>query len=93
MNIPKYTQMLVNWYDTGDHKIGKHQDNEKEIYRNEKGEISVLSISLTDETGLERIFRLKPYGKGKNREDVELINGLFLVMSGLWDGKSEIFLT
>ncbi len=84
---PKFNQILVNWYESGDHYIGPHSDDETQLYKNENGESFIFSITLTDELETSnyqnRIFRLKPKGKGRKRLDIETENGSIIIMSGL----------
>lgn len=76
-----YNQALINWYEP-EHYIGLHSDDEGQLLKNNKGELTVYSISLQP-IGQPRIFRLKPKGGGKDRLDIVAENGLVLVMGGL----------
>lgn len=81
----KFNMCFVNWYRNGLDYIGYHADNEPQIYRDKKGRINVLSISI----GSTRSFLLKP----NDNDDVtvgnivnhrtELGHGSVIAMRGL----------
>ena len=82
-----YNQCLVNWYEDGNHYIGPHPDNEKELLVVDN-RISVFSYTLLECESLDgvklhkRTFRIKPKGKGKYRLDITLNHNMILIMGG-----------
>lgn len=82
-NTKGFNQSFVNWYVTGDHYIGPHSDDESQIKVSADGETVILSLNF-QEGPVNRIFRIKPKGKGlgKERIDIDMPNGLVLVMGG-----------
>jgi len=94
-----FNEILVNWYENGEDYIGAHSDDEKQMVLGPNGESIVYSLTLQEEPG-NRIFRLKPKlpskGSisgderkriGKERIDMELKNGVVVVMGGLCQKK------
>lgn len=95
--LESFNEVLVNWYVDGTHGIGMHQDDERDMRLGKNGETNVFSITFqeyTEEKRGNRTFRLKPYTKnvedtetrktlGKERVDIEMPNGLVLVMGGV----------
>jgi len=93
--LEKFNESLMNWYEE-DHYIGKHADDEKDMRLGSGGETNVFSITFQEYTETKvgnRIFRMKPTTKrvkdpelkkklGKERVDIEMPNGLILVMGG-----------
>jgi alkylated DNA repair dioxygenase AlkB len=87
-------QLLANWYEDGKHYIGAHSDDERDIIKEPNGDIIVFSYTLQDSIHENnRLFRLKPkVGKhltdeekrilSKERIDIELVDGLLLIMGG-----------
>ncbi len=69
---------LMNWYESGNHYIGLHSDNEPELYPHSP----ILTLSL----GATRTFRLAPKSNMRNRQqhclDVEVAHGDLLIMGG-----------
>jgi alkylated DNA repair dioxygenase AlkB len=76
----KFNMCFVNWYHSGNDYISLHSDDEEQIYRDKKGRINILSISI----GETRRFVLKPNDdkKGFNQE-VSLEHGSVILMGGL----------
>lgn len=86
----QFNMCFVNWYEDGAHYIGWHGDDERELYKNKRGETLVFSISL----GQKRRFlmRVHPKKRGVVQEkgasskpelEVTLGHGDCLVMGGL----------
>ena len=69
-----FNQILVNWYQDGNHYIGAHRDNETMIIPDS----NILTISL----GQERIFRIRNYKTKKIVDDIPLKNNTVVVMVG-----------
>jgi alkylated DNA repair dioxygenase AlkB len=71
-----YNSCLINWYADGEHYIGPHRDDERELQRG----AGIMSISL----GAERVFRIKDaLTKGdKLRLDLPLKDRTYLIMYG-----------
>lgn len=94
--LETFDEVLVNWYVDGTHGIGSHQDDEHDMRLGPNGKTNVFSITFqeyTEEKIGNRTFRMKPYTKivedassrkrlGKERVDIEMPNGLVLVMGG-----------
>lgn len=84
----RFNEVLINWYQDGNHHIGAHSDDERQLNKSEKGETIVYSITFQD-GGLSRRLRLKPKVRRKDgkpnmdRLDITLSDGLLLVMGGL----------
>lgn len=80
-----FNQSFVNWYENGEHYIGPHSDDESQIQLSPEGETTIVSLNF-QEGPVNRIFRIKPKGKGKGlgkeRLDIEMPNGIALVMGG-----------
>jgi len=70
-----FNMCLVNWYDTGDHNIGRHSDDERQLVKNSP--IAGLSWGST------RTFKLAPK-KGVNgyKLDLPVNDGDLIVMGG-----------
>jgi len=78
----KFNMCFLNWYPDGNHYIGYHSDDEKQLYKNEKGETLVYSISL----GQERHFLVRSKQPGKLKErtlSLPLPNNGVILMGGL----------
>ena len=60
----QFNMAFVNWYMDGNQYIGYHPDKEAELYKNERGETLVFSISF----GAERRFLLKSMSTKKVKE-------------------------
>ena len=71
-----YNSCLVNWYENGEHYIGPHRDDERELIKNSE----IMSISL----GAERIFRIRDYAtKGDQyKQDIIVRDKTYLIMCG-----------
>ena len=69
-----FNQILVNWYQDGNHYIGAHRDDEKMIVPDSP----ILSISL----GQERIFRIRKYKTKEIIDNILLRNKTVLAMLG-----------
>ena len=52
----KFNMALLNWYQDGNHNIGYHSDDERQLVQNKNGDSIVFSISL----GQQRELTLKP---------------------------------
>ena len=77
---PQFNMILLNWYENGNHYIGLHADDEKQLLKNSKGETLVFSISF----GATRTFRLKSKNEDDTENvDIELNNGDALLMGGI----------
>ena len=76
----EYKQMLMNWYETGSHYIGKHSDNERLIIP----QSNIYSFSF----GAERVFRIRGKkhtsvgDKPQLRLDLAMPHGTLIVMGG-----------
>ncbi len=88
-----FNGVLLNWYSDGTQYIGPHSDSETNVNLGPNGEMVVVSMTFQEGPN-RRIFRMKPkakFGKtaeerkrlGKERVDIEMPNGLVLVMGGL----------
>ena len=69
----QYNMMLINWYEDGNHYIGFHSDDEKNL----NYEAPIITISL----GASRNFVIKSNDK-KYKKKIELKNYDVLVMGG-----------
>jgi alkylated DNA repair dioxygenase AlkB len=69
----KFNQMFVNWYKDGNHYIGKHSDDEKQLRKDSP----IVSVSL----GATRKFRIRKKGE-KGFRDILLPHGTVIVMGG-----------
>lgn len=79
----QFNMILANWYTDGNHYIGWHSDDEKELYLNQRGETLVFSISF----GQQRRFLLKEKQKKGEKTKVkavtlELSDSSCIVMGG-----------
>jgi alkylated DNA repair dioxygenase AlkB len=70
----KFNQALVNFYGDGNHYMGRHSDDEKEIIPRS----AIFSASF----GQERIFRIRERKSKKIVQDFVMKNGTYLVMAG-----------
>jgi len=88
-----FNQTLLNWYPNATQYIGMHSDDESDMRVGENGESIVVSMTFQEGCTL-RTFRMKPKSKlgktkevrrilGKERVDIDMSNGLVLVMGGL----------
>lgn len=88
-----FNQTLLNWYPDATQYIGMHSDDESDMRVGENGESIVVSMTFQEGCTL-RTFRMKPKSKlgktkeerrilGKERVDIDMSNGLVLVMGGL----------
>jgi len=88
-----FNQTLLNWYPNATQYIGMHSDDESDMRVGENGESIVISVTFQEGCTL-RTFRMKPKSKlgktkevrrilGKERVDIDMSNGLVLVMGGL----------
>jgi alkylated DNA repair dioxygenase AlkB len=69
-----FNQVMVNWYESGLHYIGKHSDSEAQLIPG----LPIVSISL----GAERKFRIRDKQTGAIVSDIPLPNLRVLVMGG-----------
>jgi alkylated DNA repair dioxygenase AlkB len=74
----QFNMVFINWYMNGNQYIGYHPDSEDELYKNERGETLVFSISF----GAERRFLLKSIATKKVKE-FKLGDNSCLLMAGL----------
>ena len=70
----KFNQVLVNWYENGQHYIGAHTDNEPQIIKNSP----ILSISL----GAERIMRIRFKETNEIVKDIIFKDRSYIIMCG-----------
>lgn len=70
----EYQQMLINWYEDGNHHIGPHSDDERDLVPNS----SIYSFSF----GATRTFRIRNKQSKKIVLDLELPNNSLVVMEG-----------
>ena len=82
MGVKSFNSGLLNWYKDGLMYIGSHSDDTGNLSLNKKKETLVWSISLQEEFGLSRIFRVKPKTGGNDRLDIRTGNGVVVVMGG-----------
>jgi len=69
-----FNSLLVNWYENGNHYIGPHSDNTKQLVTDSP----IVSISL----GQTRIFRIRDKKTKEILKDIELKNKSIVVMCG-----------
>ncbi|KAL4421409.1 hypothetical protein ABPG75_010700 [Micractinium tetrahymenae] len=69
----RFDEILLNWYENGQHCIGKHHDDETQLIQG----APIISISL----GAERTFRIRATS-GERRRDIAMPHGTVLVMGG-----------
>ncbi len=69
-----FDQTLINWYENGQHYIGAHSDDERDI----KIGSPILSVSL----GATRKFRIRSKETKAVVLDVDLVDGSVVVMCG-----------
>lgn len=70
----KFNQVLINWYANGNHYIGPHTDNERQLVKHS----SVLSVSL----GQERIFRIRHKVNNEIIMDIPMPSDTYVMMCG-----------
>jgi alkylated DNA repair dioxygenase AlkB len=70
----RFNQALVNFYGDGNHYMGRHSDDEKEIIPKS----AIFSASF----GQERIFRIRERKSKKIVQDIVMKDGTYLVMCG-----------
>ena len=70
----KYNQVLVNWYENGNHYIGAHSDNESQIIENSP----ILCISL----GATRTMRIRHKETNEIVKDIILEDRSYIIMCG-----------
>lgn len=78
-SLPEYGQrfnaVLVNWYESGEHYIGPHADDESQLAPGEP----IVSISL----GATRTLRIRDRGGSRAiRHNIDMPHGTCLVMGG-----------
>jgi alkylated DNA repair dioxygenase AlkB len=78
----EFNELLVNWYADGDNHISMHSDDSSQRALHPKYGFVIYSLTLWEEIGDPRIFRIKPTGGGKDRIDIPLDDGLLVVMGG-----------
>ena len=69
-----FDQILINWYQDGNHYIGTHADNEPQIVKNS----AILSISL----GAERTFRIRSKYTNEVINNIAMTDKSYVVMGG-----------
>ena len=74
LNHKQYNQLLVNWYESGTHFIGKHRDSENGL----DSRATIFSLSL----GATRKFRIRNYATSKIVKDIMLTDGTIIIMGG-----------
>lgn len=88
----KFNQFLLNWYEDGNHYIGSHSDDEKQL----KSNSPIITITLCQLSGADkkgntkkvtlRKFRIRD--KEKNIvKDIETSNGLVIIMGGAFQSE------
>lgn len=91
--LGEFNEALLNWYPDASQYIGAHSDDENDMKLGPNGESIVVSMTF-QEGDVPRTFRMKPKAKlgktkeergtlGKERVDIDMPNGLVLVMGGL----------
>lgn len=70
----KYNAVFVNWYDGGDHYIGPHSDDERDLIEGS----NIYSFSFGD----SRIFRITGKNNINYKKDLLLKDGMMVVMGG-----------
>jgi len=76
LNYGTFNQILVNWYENGEHYIGSHSDDTRPLIPNSP----ILAISF----GATRIFRLRKKSDKSIIRDIPVINNMVLVMGNLF---------
>lgn len=74
-----FNQVLVNWYANGNHYIGAHSDDERQLIKHSP----IVSISL----GATRTFRLRKKGESGIFKDILMPDGTVLVMGGKFQSE------
>lgn len=70
----EFNQVLINWYQDGQHYIGKHSDDESQLVPGSP----ILSISL----GAVRKFRIRSKHDNSIIQDLDTLNRSYMVMCG-----------
>ena len=73
----RFNMALLNWYQDGNHYIGYHSDDERQLVQSPTGDSVVFSVSL----GQKRTLSLRPIEKGETLQ-VKMANCSVLVMGG-----------
>lgn len=75
-----FNMAFLNWYNDGNHYIGAHSDDERQIVKNKNGEALIFSISF----GATREFVFEPREKDIDYEiSLDLSHCSALLMGGL----------
>lgn len=77
-----FNEILVNWYADGSDYIGMHADSPNHHVRDPDHGFVVYSLTLWEEIGQPRLFRIKPIKGGRDRIDVPLEHGILVMMCG-----------
>jgi alkylated DNA repair dioxygenase AlkB len=80
-----FNMIFLNWYEDGSQYIGYHSDNESQLYKNDRGETLVFSISF----GGDRRFLVKSNVKGSKAHTYLLGDGTCLLMAGKCQQKCK----
>lgn len=68
----EFNQVLINWYEHGNHYITAHADDESQLVPGSP----IISLSF----GAARTFRIHPINGGKKVKDITLYDGDYIVM-------------
>jgi alkylated DNA repair dioxygenase AlkB len=79
LGYEEYNQVLINWYEDGNHYIGSHSDDESQLVNGS----SIMTLSL----GETMVFRIRNKFKNNIIEDIEVKDGMILVMGGRFQKK------
>lgn len=77
MDYGEFNEVLINFYQDGNHYIGSHADDESELIPDSP----IVTITLCSK-GLPRKFRIREKKTKKIIRDIETTNGLVLIMGG-----------
>lgn len=83
----QFNMIFLNWYENQTHYIGYHADDETQIYKNDRGETLVFSLSF----GGERRFLLQSIVRDKDNKKkthkFRVSDGTCLLMAGKCQSK------
>jgi len=75
----KYNQMLINWYQDGNHNIGPHSDDESQLVKNS----DIYSFSFGKQSnGVERKLIVKSKTDKEFKTEFPLIDNTLIIMQG-----------
>jgi alkylated DNA repair dioxygenase AlkB len=77
-----FNELLVNWYADGNNHICMHADDLSQYAHHPTYGYVIYSLTLWEEIGEPRTFRIKPIGGGNDRIDIPLDDGLLMIMGG-----------